>query len=138
MKLRLARPRDLAGLLALDRLAREQPARAARLREAIRKRHCLVAEREADLLGYAICDRSFLDQPFVALLFVRDSARRQRVGTALLRELEARCEGPKLFTSTNQSNEAMQRLLASLGWRPSGVILNLDPGDPELLFVRML
>jgi hypothetical protein len=32
----------------------------------------------------------------------------------------------------------MQRLLASLGWRPSGVILNLDSGGPELVFVRML
>lgn len=138
MKIRLAKPRDLDALLALDRLARAQAARRVRLREAIRRRHCLVAEREGEPLGYVIADESFYGQPFVVLLFVRDSARRQRVGTALLREVEARSPGPKLFTSTNQSNEGMQRLLASLGYRPSGVILNLDPGDPELVFVRML
>jgi GNAT superfamily N-acetyltransferase len=94
-----------------------------------------VAERESELLGYAIFDRSFFGRPFLALLFVSDAARRQRVGTALLREVEARCDGPQIFTSTSQSNEPMQRLLASLGWAPSGVVLNLDPGDAELIYV---
>ena len=40
----------------------------------------------------------------------------------------------KLFTSTNQSNTPMQALLALLGYVRSGVIDNLDPGDPELVY----
>jgi len=48
--------------------------------------------------------------------------------------LASRCETRKLFTSTNESNQPMQQLLSVLGYVPSGVIHNLDPGDPELVF----
>jgi GNAT superfamily N-acetyltransferase len=135
VELRLAKPADLEALAAFDERARASDERRGLLAASIRARHCVVAERDGELLGYAISDRSFFGRPFVALVHVRDAARRQRVGTALLRELEARCDGPQLFTSTNQSNVPMQRLLASLGWEPSGVVLNLDPGDPELIYV---
>lgn len=30
----------------------------------------------------------------------------------------------------------MQRLLSRLGYRPGGYIHELDPGDPELVFVK--
>src|SRR5262249_33672873 len=79
----------------------------------------------------------FFGHPFLELLVVRESSRRRGVGRALVRAVEARFAGAKLFTSTNQSNAPMQRLLASLGYTPSGVIHNLDPGDPELVFVRL-
>ncbi len=52
--------------------------------------------------------------------------------------LAARCDTPKLFTSTNQSNQPMQQLLDALGYLPSGVIHNLDPGDPELVYMLNL
>ena len=39
----------------------------------------------------------------------------------------------KLFTATNQSNLPMQHRLESLGYVRSGVILDLDPDDPELV-----
>lgn len=42
--------------------------------------------------------------------------------------------GEELWTSTNQSNQPMQRLLERLGFLPSGVIEGLDEGDPELVF----
>jgi hypothetical protein len=32
----------------------------------------------------------------------------------------------------------MQRLCAHLGYLPSGVVENLDDGDPELFFVKRL
>jgi hypothetical protein len=35
-----------------------------------------------------------------------------------------------LFASTNESNVPMQALLDSLGYVQSGIINNLDPGDP--------
>jgi hypothetical protein len=39
-----------------------------------------------------------------------------------------------LFVSTNESNVPMQALLINLGFRPSGRVENIDPGDPELFF----
>lgn len=32
----------------------------------------------------------------------------------------------------------MRSLLSAAGFEPSGVIHNLDPGDPELVYVRKL
>ena len=49
--------------------------------------------------------------------------------------LAERCDTPKLFTSTNQSNQPMQQLLGALGYIPSGIIHNLDSGDPELVYM---
>lgn len=40
----------------------------------------------------------------------------------------------KLFTSTNASNFAMQRLLVASGFIDSGIVHGLDEGDPELIY----
>lgn len=55
----------------------------------------------------------------------------------LLRYLLSICETPKLFSSTNQSNDAMQALFAKVGFERSGVIYNLDPNDPEIVYYRV-
>ena len=62
---------------------------------------------------------------------------RREVG-ALLRHMELCCRTPKLFTSTNQSNLSMQSLLAKLGYESSGLIHNLDEGDPEIVYFKRL
>jgi hypothetical protein len=56
----------------------------------------------------------------------------------LLRHLESFCETSKLFISTNLSNLPMQSLLAKLVYVLSGVIHNLDEGDPELVYFKRL
>ncbi|WP_231558656.1 GNAT family N-acetyltransferase [Brevibacillus thermoruber] len=58
--------------------------------------------------------------------------QRKGIGEALLLYLEAVCPTEKLFISTNLSNKQMQRLCRRLGYMPSGMIDNLDPGDPEV------
>lgn len=55
-----------------------------------------------------------------------------------MQALERRCATPKLFTSTNVSNLPMQALLRKLGYHESGIIFNLDPGDPELVYWKVL
>jgi len=72
------------------------------------------------------------------MVYVAEPARRRGVGRSLLENLEKRCSRPKLFTSTNESNREMKSLLMSLGYTASGVIYNLDPGDPELVFFKKL
>ncbi|MFJ7630855.1 hypothetical protein ACIQZN_30680 [Streptomyces sp. NPDC097595] len=43
---------------------------------------------------------------------------------------------PKLFTSTNVSNQPMQRLLQRAGWTPAGLLHGLDEDDPELFYLQ--
>ncbi len=45
--------------------------------------------------------------------------------------------GKRVWTSTNESNAPMRALLGSAGFVESGRVDNLDPGDPELIFVRL-
>jgi hypothetical protein len=79
----------------------------------------------------------------VALLALRDRmaaafAGRAPFGRALLRNAMSVCVPPKLFTSTNESNTPMRSLLREQGFEASGVIHNLDEGDPELVFFQQV
>jgi GNAT superfamily N-acetyltransferase len=136
--IRVGCARDFAALRAVDALARRDDSRARTLRRALAAGECLVACEGDGVIGFAIADQSFYEHGFLRLLVVREDARRRGVGSALVRAVEARCESAKLFTSTNASNQPMQRLLARLGYVRSGVIENLDPGDPEWVYVRAL
>jgi hypothetical protein len=59
-------------------------------------------------------------------------------GEALVKHLESLCQTAKLFTSTNLPNLPMQSLLAKMGYVLSGVIHNLDEGDPEIVYFKKL
>jgi len=119
-------------------VARRDAKRIEFIRCAIDQRHCLVCTDNETVLGYSILDYSFYATGFVALLYVDEQQRRQKAGTHLMQALESRCETPKLFTSTNVSNLPMQSLLRKLGYQESGMIFNLDPGDPELVYCKVL
>ncbi len=88
--------------------------------------------------GYAIASVRFFDRGFVWMLAVDPAHRRQGVATALMRTAEDWCPSDRLFTSTNQSNAPARRLFESLGYLKSGIVENLDPGDPELFYCRIL
>ena len=40
-----------------------------------------------------------------------------------------------MSVSCNESNQAMHTLLVASGYKVSGMVENLDPGDPELFLV---
>ncbi len=69
-------------------------------------------------------------------IVVASPHRRRGVGLRLLREAEAQCTSRKLFTSANASNEGAQALFRRAGFVRSGIIENLDPGDPEVIYFR--
>nr|ELR5264180.1 GNAT family N-acetyltransferase [Providencia rettgeri] len=55
-------------------------------------------------------------------------------GHILINKLKEQSKTDKIFTSTNQSNLATQKLLEKTGFVPSGYIDNLDDNDPELIY----
>jgi RimJ/RimL family protein N-acetyltransferase len=96
-----------------------------------------LAVEQGEPLGFVVVTRHFFGFPFVDLLFVGEGRRRGGVGAALMAQCERAHDADRIFTSTNESNAPMRALLAKAGWRPAGVIHYLDPGDPELMFVRL-
>lgn len=129
---------DLLGMIEIDRLTLGDESRRETLVKAVIDREALIARQGSLRLGFALMNRAFFGQMFVALVVVHPDHRRQGVASALLAYAEKTCPAPRLFTSTNDSNIAMQTLLTKRGYQPSGVIYNLDPGGPERVFVRFL
>jgi ribosomal protein S18 acetylase RimI-like enzyme len=93
---------------------------------------------DEQVVGYAAFSYGFYERGFIEMLHVARSHRGRGIGLALMAHLSQICKTAAIFTSTNQSNEPMKRLLAKSGFEPSGVIENLDEGDPELVYFKRL
>jgi len=129
---------DAAVLKTLDEVARDEPSRQAYIDRAVASEQCFVALNDSDPVGYAVLSYQFYQNGWVDMLYVARASRRRGIGTALLAHLEQNCITPKLFASTNQSNRPMRALLEKAGFQSSGVIHNLDVGDPELVYYKPL
>ena|SRR5687768_1901514 len=136
ISIRPAVENDIDALCALDHVARREGARRDFVRREVTSGNCLVAVADGTAIGYGVLNYNFYDNGFVDMLYVHTEHRRRGAGEALLRRMESLCRTPKLFTSTNLSNLSMQSLLAKLGYELSGVIHNLDEGDPEMVYFK--
>jgi len=94
---------------------------------------------DAELVGFAVVGE-FFGHPFLERIATHPEHRRLGVAQALMTNLEieflAHPGGDRLFVSTNESNTPMRTLLVKRGFKVSGVVENLDVGDPELFFVK--
>jgi GNAT superfamily N-acetyltransferase len=135
--LRKAAAQDFDALPAVDPLLLTSAARAAEVRRLLGLGDSWVAELDGAVVGYVLVSGHFFSKPFVDLLVVSESHRRRGIGSALMNRCEAVHDNDRIFTSTNRSNAPMRALLAQIGFEESGVIDNLDPGDPELVFVKL-
>ncbi|SFX43772.1 Ribosomal protein S18 acetylase RimI [Janthinobacterium lividum] len=133
---RAALPGDVEAMLACDAYAQAHASRGDAVRAAVGQGHCQVAIRAGQVAGYVLTRDDFFDYGFVSLVVVSPAHQRRGVGVGLLAAAEAACTTAKLFTSTNQSNLAAQRLFASAGFVRSGQIDHLDEGDPELVYMK--
>lgn len=138
MELRIATITDADSIVAFDHVAASETARIQFIRDQIDSSACYVAIIDAKVVAYGVLNYKFYENGWIEMLYVHPQFRRQGIGSSLIRHLINECRTPKLFTSTNQSNIPMQRLLAALEFDRSGLIENLDEGDPELVYFKRL
>lgn len=139
-EVRRARADDVEAIAATDPRATSDEERRRFIRDAVAAGSAFVAVRgrSAAVVGYVVLEHTFFAHGFVSMLVVHPDHRRAGVGSALLRHAEGACRSARVFTSTNRSNRPMQALLEGLGYVRSGIVDDLDPGDPELVYSRPL
>ena len=138
ISIRPADQSDVEALCALDLIAVREDERREFIKRSVASGTCYVAVVENQVIGYGVLNYSFFGNGSIDMLYVHSNHRRRGAGEALLRHLESLCETPKLFITTNLSNLTMQSLLVKLEYVLSGVIHNLDEGDPELVYFKRL
>jgi GNAT superfamily N-acetyltransferase len=138
IRTRLAGTQDRRAFGQFDERAAKDLSRRETIDAAIAARRCWVAEGFGRVVGYGILSKNFFHRDFIEVLFVADDARRTGAGRALLSAIERAAHEDRIFTSTNESNQAMRALLENTAYKPSGRNENLDAADPELVFVKFL
>ena len=138
MEIRRATRADIDAIIAVDHEAAHDEKRRWHIREWVSGDSTVIAVLDGAVVGYAVLEYTFFSQGFISMLIVAETSRRKGVATALLSHLEAICKTGKLFTSTNESNEPMKELMQRMSYEPSGVVHNLDDGDPELFYFKKL
>ena len=131
VNVRRASADDIASVLAIEHIE----GHADDVRQAVLQGRCLVAEKDVEIVGLCVDGRLFAFA-FLELLLVAPGHRRRGVGTSLVKAWEESAATSKVFTSTNESNTPMQRLCEGLGYVRSGLIENLDDGDPEVFYFK--
>ena len=127
---------DIEVMIAFDDVAQRDSSRRAFIQRTVGAGSCFVALAGKQVVGYIVLEYSFYEEGFVAMLYIHPDYRHQGAGEMLMQYIEPLCRTAKLFASTNFSNQRMQALFAKLGYALSGVIYNLDEGDPELVYFK--
>ena len=138
ISIRLAYESDVEALCLLDLVAPCDNQRQELIRRWVAAGTCFVAVSEDEVIGYGVLNYNFYNNGWLEILYVHSDHRRRGAATALLKHLETLCKTSKLFISTNLSNLAIQSLLAKFEYVLSGVIHNLDEGDPEIVYFKRL
>lgn len=136
---RMANAKDAETAVAIDATAIEDTHRRDWLRRAFageQERVARLAFLDGKPAGLAVVGH-FFSNPFLNLIVTAPDFQRQGVASALLDVIERAHADQKLFVSTNVSNTVMRALLPRRGYLPAGQVDHLDPGDPELFFVRL-
>lgn len=107
------------------------------IRMAVEEERCLIIESEDTVEGFLIHDKNFFDSSFISLVIIAPAARRRGHASSLLQHFVSIAPTEKVFSSTNRSNQAMQKVFEANGFVQSGTIDNLDEGDPELIYFKM-
>jgi GNAT superfamily N-acetyltransferase len=131
-ELRAAQAEDISAIATIDP---HSPGRPGLIQALVREQASLVAVEHGQIVGFlAVRPGHFYQRDLIDLLLVAPRSRRQGIGRTLMRAALQNASTPRMFTSTNESNAPMRKLLRSDGWNLSGVLTGLDEGDPEHVF----
>lgn len=131
MRVRDLEKTDIPQLLEIVRSV--MPERVEYVLAATALSNVLIALADEIVAGFLMWNREFFGKPFCWLLVTAPAYRRQRFASTLLEAFEAGCRAERVYTSTNQSNAPMHRLLAKRGYTRRGEV-DVDPGDPEVFY----
>ncbi|MEG0184200.1 MAG: GNAT family N-acetyltransferase [Stenotrophomonas sp.] len=134
LQIRAATDIDLPALIAVDSVAAVDSRRRAQIGHWLVEAEVHVALLDDSVVGYRVQHQHFFAEAFIEMLMVAGPLRGRGIGSALLSHATSRSAGKRLFSSTNQSNLGMQRLLATAGFQQCGIVHGLDAGDPELIY----
>lgn len=129
---------DLSSLSKIDSRILGNENRKSKIEQYILNEQCILSSLNGETVGFACYDESFFECCFIQLVIVNPDFRRLGLASLLIRYIEEHCPTPKLFTSTNESNTTMQQVCHSLGFVKSGIIENLDDGDPEWVYFKQV
>jgi len=138
VEVRQAVKKDIDIMWSFDHITQHDEKRRQFIAEAVSAGGCWVAMVDGQVVGFVVVEYTFFANGFISLLYIHPDFRLRGIGIALMRHVEAICKTDKLFTSTNQSNVPMQSLLKKGAYVRSGIIENLDEGDPELVYFKRL
>jgi ribosomal protein S18 acetylase RimI-like enzyme len=127
---------DLDKLVAIDREVIGNASRRGMIKRAVENGQCLIAKEEEEIAGFLIHDTSFFECAFISLIIVSPSKRRRGIASMLMDEMVKSSATEKVFSSTNQSNADMHKVFHSNGFVESGIVENLDDGDPEVIYFK--
>jgi ribosomal protein S18 acetylase RimI-like enzyme len=136
MAIRRASEADLPLLYECDAYSQIHESRRLELRRMVQQGTCLLTMNSDRPLGFAVLEYSFFGNGFIPLVCVAGEHQGKGVGLRLLSEVERQCSTAKLFASANASNERAHGLFLKAGFVRSGIIENLDEGDPEFIYFK--
>lgn len=127
---------NLEEIVSIDNSIIGNESRRSYIKKAIKKERCLIVKRDGSIVGFLIYDTNFFDCSFISLIMVSPTERRRGYATMLMEYFEKVSPTSKIFSSTNQSNKQMHKVFDSNGFIRSGVVENLDDGDPEIIYFK--
>ncbi|WP_409292478.1 GNAT family N-acetyltransferase [Peribacillus sp. SCS-37] len=128
--------KDFEEIATIDKEVFGSSCRRSVIKKAIEGKRCIKAVSDDRIAGFLIYDLNFFEQTFISLIIVPAEKRRKGYASSLLGYMAAHSPTQKIFSSTNQSNTNMQKVFKANGFTLSGIIENLDDGDPEIIFFK--
>jgi len=127
---------ELDEIMYIDSEVMGDTSRRSYIKKAIELGCCFIGREEDDIVGFLIYDTHFFECSFISLIIVSPSKRRKGYASKMLDFMMRISPTDKVFSSTNRSNARMQKVFATNGFIQSGIVENLDEGDPELIYFK--
>ncbi|PEQ32408.1 GNAT family N-acetyltransferase [Bacillus cereus] len=125
---------DLDSIVHLDIDVLGDDSRRDYIKHTIDEGRYIIVKEDNSISGFLTYDTNFFGCTFLSLIIVSPAKRRQGYASSLISYMLTHSPTQKIFSSTNESNESMQTVFNANGFVRSGMIENLDEGDPEIIF----